>query len=258
MPLSATGLWYEFHGPEDGQVVILSPGMGGSATYWAPNLPALSERYRVLLYDHRGTGRSDRALPGEVSIDTMARDVGELIEELGIHNPHFVGHALGGIIGLQVDLAHADLSKLVIVNGWGELDPWFERCFEIRLELLHKSGPAAYVRAQPAFLYPADWISENLARLDAEAEHQVAHFPPIENIEKRIAAAKAFSIWLDITSPILAITALDDMLVPPRRSRALADQLPLATLAEMKWGGHACNVTDPDTFNQIVLDFLGS
>ncbi|MEO6218508.1 MAG: pyrimidine utilization protein D [Sphingomonas sp.] len=256
--LSAAGLWHEWHGPADGEVLILSPGMGGSASYWAPNLPALSERYRVLLYDHRGTGRSDRALSGEVSIDTMAKDVGELIKELGVARAHFVGHALGGLIGLQASLLYANIGKLVIVNGWAELDPWFERCFEIRLELLHKSGPAAYVRAQPAFLYPADWISENLAQLDAEAEHQLAHFPPIENVEKRIAAAKAFNLWLDLTGDVLAITALDDMLVPPNRSRSLADQLPLATLAEMKWGGHACNVTDPDTFNQIVLDFLGS
>jgi len=256
--LSAAGLWYEWHGPADGEVLILSPGMGGSASYWAPNLSALSERYRVLLYDHRGTGRSDRALPGQVSIDTMAEDVLDLMLELGIRHPHFIGHALGGLIGLQIELTHADLGKLVIVNGWAELDPWFERCFEIRLELLHESGPAAYVRAQPAFLYPADWISRNLARLDAEAEQQVAHFPPIANVEKRIAAARTFQLWHDVTGPILAITALDDMLVPPSRSRALAAQLPLATLAEMKWGGHACNVTDPDTFNRLVLDFLGS
>jgi len=256
--LSTAGLWYEWHGPADGEVLILSPGMGGSASYWAPNLPALTERYRVLLYDHRGTGRSDRALPGQVSIDTMAEDVLDLMLELGIRHPHFIGHALGGLIGLQIELTHADLGKLVIVNGWAELDPWFERCFEIRLELLHKSGPAAYVRAQPAFLYPADWISRNLARLDAEAEQQVAHFPPIANVEKRIAAARTFQLWHDVTGPILAITALDDMLVPPSRSRALAAQLPFATLAEMKWGGHACNVTDPDTFNRLVLDFLGS
>ena len=256
--LSTAGLWYEWHGPADGEVLILSPGMGGSASYWAPNLAALGERYRVLLYDHRGTGRSDRALPGQVSIDTMAEDVLDLMLELGISRPHFIGHALGGLIGLQIELMHADLGKLVIVNGWAELDPWFERCFEIRLELLHKSGPAAYVRAQPAFLYPADWISENIALLDAEAEQQVAHFPPTGNIEKRIAAAKTFQLWHDVTGPILAITALDDMLVPPNRSRALAGQLPLATLAEMKWGGHACNVTDPDTFNRLVLDFLGS
>lgn len=57
----AAGLYYEEHG--SGPPLILSAGLGGSGNYWLPNLPALAERYRVILYDHRGTGRSDRALP---------------------------------------------------------------------------------------------------------------------------------------------------------------------------------------------------
>jgi aminoacrylate hydrolase len=255
--LSASGLWYEWHGPADGEVLILSPGMGGSAGYWAPNLAALSARYRVLLYDHRGTGRSDPLPPGAVSIGSMAEDVRGLMRELGVRRPHFAGHALGGLIGLDLG-AQGDLERLVVVNGWAELDPWFQRCFEIRLELLHKSGPAAYVRAQPVFLYPANWISENIARLDTEAEHQLAHFPPIETLERRIAAARTFRLGGDVTGDVLAITTLDDMLVPPNASRKLTERLSRATFAEMKWGGHACNVTDPDTFNHLVLDFLGS
>ncbi|GAA0338005.1 pyrimidine utilization protein D [Sphingomonas oligophenolica] len=254
---SAAGLWYEWHGPADGEVLVLSPGMGGSAGYWAPNLAALSARYRVLLYDHRGTGRSDPLPPGVVSIGSMAEDVRGLLSELGIRRPHFVGHALGGLIGLDLD-AQGDVERLVVVNGWAEPDPWFERCFEIRLDLLHKSGPAAYLRAQPAFLYPANWISENIARLDAEAEHQLAHFQPVETLERRVAAARAFRLAGDIGTDILAIIALDDMLVPPNASRKLAERLPGARLAEMKWGGHACNVTDPDTFSRLVLEFLGS
>ena len=43
----AEGLWYEWHGPEDGEVLILSPGLGGSANYWAPNLDALAQRLEV-------------------------------------------------------------------------------------------------------------------------------------------------------------------------------------------------------------------
>jgi len=257
MPLSATGLWYEFHGPENGQVVILSPGMGGSSSYWAPNLPALSERYRVLLYDHRGTGRSDRSLLGEVSVGTMADDVLGLIAELDIQHPHFVGHALGGVIGLELGMRD-QVGKLVIVNGWGESDPHFERCFETRLELLRKSGVAAYVRAQPIFLYPANWISANIGQLDVEAEHQIAQFQPVENLEKRIAAARAFEIWFDMVWDVLVIASADDMLVPSNASKKLAASLTGAEYVEMKWGGHACNVTDPETFNRLVLDFLGS
>jgi len=255
--LSATGLWYEWHGPADGEVLILSPGMGGSANYWEPNLAALSERYRVLLYDHRGTGRSDRSLPGEVSVGTMGEDVLGLMAELDIRDPHFVGHALGGVIGLELGML-GRIGKLVIVNGWGEPDPHFERCFETRLELLRKSGPAAYVRAQPIFLYPANWISGNIALLNAEAEHQIAQFQPIENLEKRIAAARDFGIWFDMVWDVLVIGTADDMLVPSNASKKLAANLTGGEYIEMKWGGHACNVTDPETFNRLVLDFLGS
>lgn len=258
MPLSATGLWHEFHGPEDGQVVILSPGMGGSAGYWEPNLAALSERYRVLLYDHRGTGRSDRALPDEVTIASMADDVVGLMAELGVRAPHFIGHALGGVIGLDL-AARGVLGNLVVINGWADLDPHFARCFDIRLSILHSEGPEAYARAQPLFLYPAAWISENLARLDEEAAHQVAHFPPVATLEKRIAAARAFTLPAGITGLVLVLCAADDMLVPATSSRKLADRLaPCAMYAEMSCGGHACNVTNATDFNMIVLEFLGS
>ena len=84
---NAAGLWYEWHGPEDGEVLILSPGLGGSGSYWAPNLAALSKDHRVLLYDHRGTGRSGSLPEGEVSIRSMAADVVALMDELGIRSP---------------------------------------------------------------------------------------------------------------------------------------------------------------------------
>jgi len=43
----AAGLYYELHGLEDGQPLILSPGLGGSASYWQPNLAAFAERFRA-------------------------------------------------------------------------------------------------------------------------------------------------------------------------------------------------------------------
>jgi aminoacrylate hydrolase len=256
--MQAAGLWYEWHGPEHGEVVILSPGMGGSAGYWSPNLAALAADHRVLLYDHRGTGRSDRTLPDGLTIASMAGDVLALLDEIGVERAHFIGHALGGLIGLELARIFQGIGKIVVINGWASLDPHFERCFETRLELLHKSGPAAYVRAQPFFLYPANWISENIAQLDAEGAHQLVHFPPVETLEKRIGAARTFELPADVAADILVLVSEDDMLVPSRCARQLADRLPRARLATMAWGGHACNVTDPATFNSLALEFLGS
>ena len=254
----AAGLWYEWHGPEEGEVLILSAGLGGSADYWKPNLPALSEAYRVLLYDHLGTGRSDPAPPERVTMEGMAEDVLALMQALGVDQPYFVGHALGGLIGLELELSYYATKKLVIVNGWASLDPYTARCFDLRLELLRKSGPEAYLRAQPIFLYPADWISDNSDALDAQAASQLTHFPPMETIERRIAAARSFTPLHDITGPVLVLGSADDMLVPPHCAQRLVDEIAVAELKMMPWGGHACNVTDPDTFNRLVLEFLGS
>jgi len=251
----AAGLWYEWHGPEDGEVLILSPGLGGSGSYWAPNLAALSRDHRVLLYDHRGTGRSGSLSAEPVSIASMAADVLALMDELGISRPYFLGHAVGGLIALELGSV---LAKRVVVNGWPRLDPHTERCFEMRLALLRASGPEAFVRAQPIFLYPAGWSSMNSGMLDLEAEHQLDRFPPVATVEKRIAAARAFELRPGSACPTLLVAAADDMLVPAHCSELLAGELADSTVAHLQWGGHACNVTDPDTFNRLVLKFLRS
>ncbi|MBX3595110.1 pyrimidine utilization protein D [Sphingomonas sp.] len=258
----AGGLYYELHGPQDGPPLILSSGLGGSASYWAPNLAALAERHRVLVYDHRGTGRSDRALPDVVTVDDFADDMLMLMDALGWARASVVGHAAGGVAGLALGMKATErLEKLVVVNGWASPDPHFLRCFEARLNLLRHSGVEAFLRAQPIFLYPAAWISANTAALDAELPHQIAGFPGVENMEKRIAALAAFDVrgeLYDKFVPTLVLIAEDDMLVPSSAGSRLYRELNGYWLETMQKGGHACNVTRPDFFNEIVLKFLGS
>lgn len=254
------GLHYETFGPADAEPLILSPGLGGSGGYWAPNIPALAARYRVITYDHRGTGRSERASPPPADVEDMANDMVMLMDGLGFDRAHIVGHAAGGIMGLSLALrAPERLNTLIVINGWSALDAHFARCFETRLALLRDSGAEAYVRAQPIFLYPAGWASAHSARLDAEAVGQLAHFPAPEMVEARIAALRAFDIdgrLGEIPVSVLVIAAADDMLVPAPCSHRLAAGIPGATLASMPWGGHACNVTCPDDFDRLVLDWL--
>jgi aminoacrylate hydrolase len=256
----AAGLYYEDHGPRDAPPVILSSGLGGSGAYWTPNLPPLIERHRVILYDHRGTGRSARDLPASLTVDHMAEDVVALMDGIGIERAHFVGHAAGAAIGLTLALdAPGRLASLVAVNGWARLDAHFARCFEARLLLLQHGGPRAYLRAQPIFLYPATWISENSARLDAETEHHLAHFPGADSLERRIAALQSFYVedrLGEISTPLLAFAARDDMLVPWTCSRAIAEAVQEGSIETVDWGGHACNISDPASFDIALGDWL--
>lgn len=255
------GLHYTFHGPEGAPVLILSSGLGGAGGYWAPNLAALAENHRVLTYDQRGTGRSDRALPETTSIEAMAQDVVALMDALGIETAHFVGHALGGMIGIEAALLSGRIDKLVIVNGWRTLSPHTRRCFEARLAILRGAGVEAFLRAQPLFLYPPDWIAAHDAELQAELAHHLAAFPGAETMEKRIAAVAAFAPTPERLAKlrnVLVIATRDDFLVPQAASLDLAGVIPRADVATFDWGGHACNVTDPGGFDRLVLDFLGS
>ena len=257
----AAGLYYELHGPDDAPPLILSSGLGGSGDYWRPNLRALASHFRVLVYDHRGTGRSDRNLPENLTVDHLAADIVALMDALGIGTAHLMGHAAGGVAGLALALAHPRrLQKLVVVNGWTKPDPHFLRCFAARLALLRDSGAEAFLRAQPIFLYPATWISEHHAALESDLPHHLADFPGRETLERRIAALAAFDVsdkLENLAVPLLALAARDDMLVPFTASEAF-EATPDAATAWMGWGGHACNVTDPGTFNLLALEYLRS
>lgn len=253
----AAGLYYEIHGAEDAPPLILSSGMGGSANYWAPNIKALADSFRVIAYDHRGTGRSDRTVTPR--IEDIGDDIRSLMDALDIGAASVLGHAIGGMGGLLLALSDPDrIERLVVVNGWGEPNAYTSRCFEARLALLRSSGVRAYVRAQPIFLYPPDWIAEGEIDLDADEDAHVASFPA-EMIEQRILEAVRFDIRRSLPilrPPTLFLGSRDDALVPFLSSEWLRSHFTGSRLGIMDWGGHACNVTDPEAFNRVVLDFL--
>ncbi|MEP7008315.1 MAG: pyrimidine utilization protein D [Sphingomonas bacterium] len=261
MPHTA-GLYYEEHGQADGPPLILASGLGGSAGYWKPNIAALAAQHRVIAFDQRGTGRSDRTISDTPTIEAIGEDIAALMDALDIQSAAIMGHAIGGMAGMSLALAAPErVSRLVVINGWARLDPYTARCFDIRLALLRARGPRDYVYAQPIFLYPPQWVSDHHVELEEEEDHLVAGFPDMDVVQRRILDAVRFDPFDQLGSlatPTLLVASDDDALVPPACSERMAAVMPHATLAEMKWGGHACNVTDPDIFNNLVLDFLRS
>jgi len=251
-------VYYEIHGQSDAPAVVLSSGLGGSAHYWAPQLPALAQHFRVIAYDQHGTGRSGGTVPEGYSIGDMAAEVVSMLDSIGVERCHFVGHALGGLIGLQLAVDRpALLDRLVVVHAWARTHAHTLRCFSIRKSLLLNTGPEAYVRAQPLFLYPAWWLADRQDWLAEQDEAGIAHFPPTETVLRRIAAVAAFNLDpTGISVPTLVVATRDDVLVPCNCSVMLADALPNAELVLLDQGGHACNITDPTGFDTIVARFF--
>lgn len=238
----------------------MSAGLGGAGAFWTPQVEALRAHFNVVLYDHRGVGKSAKALTEPHSVEAMADDMLAVLDALKLERAHVVGHAAGGLAGLALALkAPTRVQRLVVVNGWSRPDPHIARCFEARVSLLKTSGRRAFVRAQPIFLYPANWISQNSARLAAEEEHHLRALPTREIVLARIAAVLAFDIdtrLAEIGTPVLVSASADDMLVPYLCSERLAAGLPNATLDITPWGGHAFTVTAPEIFNAKLLSFL--
>ena len=250
-------IYYEIHG--SGTPIVLSAGMGGSGSFWTPQIAALAERHRVIIYDQVGTGRSATKGVCTRSIAGMADDIVTLMDYADIDTAHMVGHAIGGIVGLELAMQHPQrLRSLVVVNGWGRADPFLHRCFEIRKQILNQSGPKAYVRAQPLFLYPPQWISSNITHLEEEEERILANFPPVATMNQRIDMFLAFNggeRLAGIELPTLLASAKDDNLVPAYLTHELADVIPGAQVREVEWGAHAFTVVTPDVFNAMLLGF---
>lgn len=254
---------FDVHAGErpDAETVLLSAGLGGAAGYWAPQLGALTARYRVITYDQRGTGRArETQLPAGYAISDMADEVLEILDATSTKSCHFVGHALGGLAGIDLALCHPDrVRSLTVVNGWAAADTHTRRCFEIRVALLKGAGPEAYVRAQPIFLYPATWLAANAERMVAEDAHALSGFQGSNNLLRRISALLRFDATPHLDAlrlPVLLSAARDDVLVPCSQSETLAATLPDATLDVAPYGGHGHNVTEPEAFNALLLGFL--
>jgi 3-oxoadipate enol-lactonase len=102
MPLAyinTTNLNYQFDGPDQGSVVMLSNSLASDLTMWDTQVPALVEAgYRVLRYDSRGHGQS--AVPkGPYSIELLTSDAVGLMDAFGLEKVHFCGLSKGGMVG---------------------------------------------------------------------------------------------------------------------------------------------------------------
>lgn len=149
----------------DAPVVVLISGLGGSGSYWLPQLAVLDQEYQVVCYDQRGTGNNPDTLAEDYSIAQMAAELHQALVAAGIERYAVVGHALGALVGMQLALDYpASVTVLVSVNGWLRINAHTRRCFQVREQLLHSGGARhGWKRSRCSSIPPTGWRPAHLA-----------------------------------------------------------------------------------------------
>jgi 3-oxoadipate enol-lactonase len=246
---------HRLDGPADAPVVVLSNSLGSTLEMWAPQVAPLTQRFRLLRYDHRGHGRSE-VPPGPYTIGELAGDVLELLDSLGLDRVSFCGLSMGGMIGMRLAAeAPARVDRLVLSCTSAHLPPpelWVERAATARGGGIGELADGAMERwFTPAFRAEQP---DTVARI----REQVATTPA----EGYAACCEAIRDWDfrdrlgTIEAPTLVIAAAHDPSTPPEHGEAIARAIPGAGMRILPGAAHLANVERPETFTEAVLAHL--
>jgi len=242
-----------------GAPVLLVAGIGGSAGYWAPQIEAFSSRFQLVLHDHRGTGRSSKDRL-RYSVELMTDDMIGVMDALGLESAHIVGHSTGAAMAQEMAMRYPErIRSAVMYAGWARRDGYFQRCFDVRKQVLLDSGPLAYVRTTALFLMSPWYVSQHIQELEAAEPVAAAGFPPTDVMISRIDAICAYGPGESlnmIQCPTLVTCAKDDQLTPAFYSEEIARLVPHAELHLFETGGHAVSQTLPEVFNERVIAYI--
>jgi 3-oxoadipate enol-lactonase len=249
-------LGHDILGADDAPPLILGSSLGTTRDMWGPQLVALSERWRVIRYDHVGHGTSP-VPDGPVSLGDLGRAVLGLADHLGVPRFHYAGLSLGGMVGMWLAInAPERVDRMVLLCTSAHLPPasvWLERA---RVVEQHGCGAIADVIV-------GRWFTPSFAQA-----HQDVVAPFTESLKATpplgyaaccnvIAGMDLRTELQQISAPTLVIAGADDPATPAdAHARVIAAGIPLARLAVVEHAAHLANVEQPDTVTRLILDHL--
>jgi pimeloyl-ACP methyl ester carboxylesterase len=257
-PAEGAQLYCEIAGA--GEPVLLIMGLGLAATAWWRTVPVLAQRFRVISFDNRGSGRSD-CPRGPYTLAQLADDGLAVLDAAGETSAHLYGMSLGGMIAQELALRHPERVRNLVLGattpGGQEHEladkatrAFFDRRSEMSAEEAAWAAiPFSYGRATRE--RHADRIGEDVA--------QRLRFPPTSTGYKaQFAAAWRFDATTRLGRlqlPTLVLHGTEDRVMPVSNGRRLAAAIPGARLHLLEGAGHVY-MTDDREADAEVLRFL--
>jgi len=250
-------LYYEFHGPDEGELLILNNGVFMNTASWAFQLPDLARRYRVLTYDMRGQGQSGHP-EGEYSLDLHAEDLAALMDGLGLGPAHLVGTSYGGELNLAMALRHPERCRsLTIIASVSHSDPLLAAMIERwRLAARLGDGPQ-FFRLIYADTYSEGFLKERPDLLPmAEARYAQLDLPAAVRL---LESFQRFSVTADlgrIQTPTCIVSAELDLLKPRHYGELMHRAIAGSEFHLVPGAGHVVVLERAAEINTIILGFL--
>ena len=234
----------------DGErVLVLAGSLGSTLDMWAPQLPALTERFRVVRFDQPGHGGSE--LLYARSVEGIAAEVVALLDELGLERVSFCGLSLGGAVGMRLALdAPERLDRLVLCctsMRFASPEFWDDRARAVREGGVEAVADAILER----------WFTPGFADVRRYREMLVA--TPQEGYARCCEALREWDVrgqLGDVRAPTLVVAGADDPSTPPDGLEAIAAEIPDARLLVLDDARHLVNVERPSEFNEALVSFL--
>jgi len=249
-------LYYEEVGRGDS--LLLVSGQAADHTYWDGIRDDFSDRYRVIVYDNRGTGQSDKPSAPPYSTRGFARDAVALLDQLGIARAHVYGHSMGGRISqwFGIDFGQR-LGALVLGATTPGNAHGVARREEVNALLIHApSDPQEALTALGSLIVTPAWLEKH-----PESVRQMSQAARIPEYVQRLhyQASEGHDSWdllPTIGSPTLIIHGADDELNPVGNASLLAQRISGAELHLIKGGRHAYMFDFREESSRVVNLFL--
>lgn len=254
--VNGISVYYETHG--EGEPLVLIGGLGSQTQSWASQVPEYSRHFRVIVFDNRGAGRTDKPA-GPYTIEQMAHDTVALMDTLGIEAAHIAGKSMGGMIGQRIAIHHpARVRKLVLGCTCATRD-------EVGNEILRMGRETATSQGMKALWLGALFWGYSRGYIEANIEAIRGAMSMVRESEDAIEGYMGQSLACEghdttgLASTIDALTLVmygkSDLIVSPGSSKRLAELIAGSVLMEFD-AGHGFWRENQEEVDRAVLEFL--
>jgi 3-oxoadipate enol-lactonase len=238
--------------------VLMIMGLSFPLEMWNRTLPEISRRYRAIVFDNRGVGRSD--VPrGPYRIAGMARDAMAVMDAAGVKVAHVMGASMGGMIAQELALRHPDRVKSLLLGctscgGFRARPPNLRRVpiFRNWRGMNNEQRARAVVPMLYAKGTPREVIEEDI-------QVRLIHYPTLRGT---LYQAMAIPFWSSyrrlprLKPPTLVMHGEQDRVLPPMNGKRLAERIPGARLKMIANAGHMMSSDQPEQTMREILSFL--